>query len=323
MKPPLEWLLSGPAWVNYRTRLDLLHQDPDDSSVLQVRQELLADPQVQAVIAGLADWPGTVLSSHKSAGQAYHRLNFLADLGLQAVDAGLSPIVERILASQSEQGPFTLPMNIGASHGGDGQERWAWALCDAPLQVYALLRLGLGEHAAVQKALDYLLGLVRENGWPCAVSPELGSWRGPGRKNDPCPYANLAMLKTLGQVDELRQSPAATTGVQTLLNLWEHRRDEHPYIFYMGNDFCKLKAPLVWYDLLHVLDTLSLFPVAHGDVRFANMLDTALQKTDSEGCFFAESVWMQWKDWEFGQKKQPSRWITFLLWRVQERMKPR
>ena len=321
MKPPLEWLLSGPSWVAYRTRLDLLHQDPSDESVLQARQGMLSDPQVQSVIAGLADWPGTVLSSHKSAGQAYHRLNFLTDLGLTAADPGLGAIVERILASQSEQGPFALPMNIGAAYGGDGQDRLAWALCDAPLQVYALIRLGLGKDPAVQKALGFLIGLVRENGWPCAVSPELGSWRGPGRKGDPCPYANLAMLKALGQVNELRDSPAAKTGVQTLLSLWEQRQDQHPYIFYMGTDFCKLKAPLVWYDILHVLDTLSLFPAAGSDPRFANMLDIALQKADAEGRFTPESAWMQWKDWEFGQKKLPSRWVTFLLWRVQERMK--
>ncbi|MBN1372282.1 MAG: hypothetical protein JW987_10120 [Anaerolineaceae bacterium] len=321
MNPPLQWLLSGPAWVTYRTRLDLLHQDPGDALVVQARQDMLADPQVQFVIAGLADWPGTVLSSHKSAGQAYHRLNFLTDLGLTAADPGLGAIVERILSSQSEQGPFALPMNIGAAYGGDGQDRLAWALCDAPLQVYALIRLGLGDHPAVQKALGFLTGLVRENGWPCAVSPELGSWRGPGRKGDPCPYANLAMLKALGQMDELRSSPAAETGVQTLLTLWEQRQDQHPYIFYMGTDFCKLKAPLVWYDLLHVLDALSLFPAARSDPRFANMLDIALQKADAEGHFTPESVWMQWKDWEFGQKKLPSRWITLLLWRVQERLK--
>jgi hypothetical protein len=316
MQPPLDWLLSGPAWIQYRVRVDLLKQPADDPQVVRARRDMLSDPQVQGVIQGLADWPGEVLSSHKSAGQAYHRLNFLADLGLRADDPGMAPLVERILASASQQGPFSLPMNISTAHGGDGQTRGAWALCDAPLQVYALIRLGLGDHPAVQKALDFLLGLVRENGWPCAVSPELGSFRGPGRKGDPCPYANLAMLKTLGQVDELRESPPALIGVETLLSLWENRREQHPYIFHMGTDFCKLKAPLVWYDLLHVLDALIRFPAARRDPRFHNMLDTALDKADEQGRFTAESVWMQWKDWEFGQKKLPSRWITFLLRRI-------
>jgi len=33
------------------------------------------------------------------------------------------------------------------------------------------------------------------------------------------------------------------------------------------------------------------------------------------------SVWMAWKDWEFGQKKVPSRWVTLLVERVRQRMK--
>jgi len=29
-----------------------------------------------------------------------------------------------------------------------------------------------------------------------------------------------------------------------------------------------------------------------------------------------ESVWTAWKDWEFGQKKEPSRWLTLSAWRI-------
>ena len=35
-------------------------------------------------------------------------------------------------------------------------------------------------------------------------------------------------------------------------------------MFFMGTDFRKLKVPLVWYDLLHVLDVLSSFPWLKG-----------------------------------------------------------
>jgi len=26
--------------------------------------------------------------------------------------------------------------------------------------------------------------------------------------------------------------------------------------------------------------------------------------------------WSAWEDWEFGQKRVPSRWLTFLAWRI-------
>ena len=87
-------------------------------------------------------------------------------------------------------------------------------------------------------------------------------------------------------------------------------------MFYMGTDFCKLKVPFVWYDLLHVLDVLSQFAWVREDERFLNMFNLMVSKADQQGRFSLESVWTAWKDWEFGQKKEPSRWLTLLAWRV-------
>jgi hypothetical protein len=88
----------------------------------------------------------------------------------------------------------------------------------------------------------------------------------------------------------------------------------------MGTDFRKLKAPLVWYDILHVLDVLSLFPWLKQDARLLDMLDTLRSKADDQGRFTPESIWTVWKDWEFGQKRAPSRWLTFLAWRIVQRI---
>ena len=164
-----------------------------------------------------------------------------------------------------------------------------------------------------------MIPLCRENGWPCAVSRELGKFRGPGRKEDPCSYANLAMLKLLS-LDPRDQSTAeAKSGVETLLNLWEHRQEQHPYMFYMGTDFSKLKVPLVWYDLLHVLEVITDYPAFRNDPRLQSMLDVLKSKADSDGRYTLESVWTAWKDWEFGQKKVPSFWLTFLAIRMNRR----
>ena len=66
------WLLEGPPWVRYRTRRDLLAQPEDAPEVLADRAAMLADPQVQDLLAGLAAWPGSVLKSHKSADHPLH-----------------------------------------------------------------------------------------------------------------------------------------------------------------------------------------------------------------------------------------------------------
>jgi hypothetical protein len=312
----IEWLLQGEAWVEYRTRVDLLGQKENDPKVVAAHKAMLADPKIKALLAELADWPGKVLNSHRSASQPFHKLEFIADLGLNIGDAPVKKIVKKVMAHQSKQGPFQLPTNVPAHFGGSGKDEWAWALCDAPVILASLIQMGMGEDARVKTAVEYLNGLLRDNGWPCAVSPELGKFRGPGRKEDSCPYATLVMLQMLAHVPALRDSKSAHVGVESLLLLWEKSKEQHPYMFYMGTDFRKLKAPLFWYDILHVLDILSRFNFARKDKRFKEMLNVMESKADSDGRFTPESIWTVWKDWDFGQKKIPSRGLTFYAQRI-------
>ena len=92
-------------------------------------------------------------------------------------------------------------------------------------------------------------------------------------------------------------------------------------MFYMGTDFRKLKAPMVWYDLLHVSDVLTRFSFFLKDARLREMVELVEAKADTEGRYTPESVWTAWKDWDFGQKKIPSPWLTLLAWRVLKRMR--
>lgn len=312
----IEWLLQGEPWVEYRTRLDLLKQTDADPKVIAARKALLVDPKIRTLLAELADWPGTVLNSHKSASQSFHKLSFLAELGLNTGDPPVKKIVRRVMEHQSAHGPFQLPTNVPKHFGGSGKDEWAWALCDAPVILSSLIEMGMSEDPRIQKAIQYLENLVRENGWPCAVSPELGKFRGPGRKDDPCPYATVVMLKVLAHIPELKDSASAKVGAETLLSLWEKSRDEHPYMFFMGTDFRKLKAPMFWYDILHVLEVLSHFEWARTDKRYQQMLELIESKADRDGRYIPESVWLAWKDWDFSQKKIPSRGLTFFVQRI-------
>jgi len=310
----IAWLLEADPWVRYRTYLDLLGRGEDEPEVAAARREMLAHPKVKTLIDGLMDWPGRILSNHKSAGHPIHRLAFLADLGLRAGDPGMDTVISRIMERRSPKGPFQVLMNIPKHFGGTGEDQWTWALCDAPLLVYALARFGFSGDPRVKVAAGHLAGLVRANGWPCAG--DLGKFRGPGRKDDPCPFANLSMLKMLSLMPEWRGGDAVKAGVETQLGLWETRREQHPYMFYMGTDFCKLKAPLVWYDILHVLHVLSRFAWVRDDPRLRDMASIVAGKADADGRFTPESAWQAWGDWEFGQKKRPSAWVTFLARRA-------
>ncbi len=168
--------------------------------------------------------------------------------------------------------------------------------------------------------MKYLASIVHENGWHCVVSKELGKFRGPGRKDDPCPYATLAMLKMLSQFDEWKNSKETHVGAECLLGLWKKSLELHPYMFYMGTDFRKIEAPFVWYDILHVQEVLSQFSWLRNDSRMKEMTEIVRAKADNQGKYTPESEWKAWKDWDFGQKKQPSRWLTFLVLRMLRRV---
>jgi len=315
-----EWLLAGPSWIEYRTRVDLLEQPEDVPEVRKAREAMLVHPSVKKLIDELGGWPGPILKSHKSAGHLLHKLTFVADLGIRAEDAGISQIIQRIQIHQSEEGPYQVLVNINPKYGGTGENQYVWMLCDAPLVLYALTKFGLGGSLEVQQATSYLVALIRENGWPCDVAPALGKFRGPGRKSDPCPYANLLMLKLLVQFPDYHRSESVRIGVETLLSLWEQRNERRPYLFAMGSDFAKLKAPLIWYDILHVVDVLTQVAWARNDSRLLEMVDMIESKVGEDEQFRSESVWRDWTEWEFGQKSDPSYWITLIAHRISRRV---
>ena len=311
MQTTVDWLLEGPPFVEVQTRLHLLGEPLGSAAVQQARRRMLADPGVRSLVRELQAWPVAPLNSHKSAGHPIHKLTFLADLGLQTDDPGIDKLARRVMAHTSPEGPFQVVMSIKPAYGGTGKDTWAWALCDAPLLVYALQRFGYGDEPTVRHALEVLTRLVRDNGWPCAVSAELGRWRGPGRKDDPCPFATLAMLKALA-ASPRPDSPAARQGTEAILSQWASRSQAHPYMFYMGTDFCKPKAPLVWYDLLHVFDVLTRFAWTRADPRLLDVARHLDAWFDDLGRITPASVWQAWEGWEFAQKKEPSRWVTLL-----------
>jgi len=323
---PLDRLLAGPPWVRYRALIDLAGVPRDSGEAAEARAALLGSPQVRVLLKDVAAWPGTVLNNHRSASQTFHTLSFLAELGAGADRPEVSTAVGRILERMRDDGIPRLPMTYPEHFGGPGVEVWGWALCDAPVILRALVRFGLGADPRVRKGVKALAGLAEPFGWPCRVCPELGSFRGPGKKTDPCPYATLSMLDLIAAAreeapgdrgaSELADGPEAAAGVEALLACWDKSGERHPYMFFMGTDFRKLKAPGLWYDILHVADVLSRFPAALSDPRLRSMLDLILSKATPDGEFTPESVYQPYKAWDFGQKKEASPWLALRVARI-------
>jgi len=275
---------------------------------------------LQSLVAQAAGWPGYPMQRHNDARHPLYKLSTLADFGLCRDDPGIAEIAETVMARQSPQGAFQVVVTISQAFGGSGEDQWAWMACDAPTLLYILLSIGVAPDERLQAAVQHLVGLVQGNGWRCTVAPELGKFRGPGRKADPCPIANVYALKALSLVPGLLDSPATRLGSEALLGHWERQRQQKYYLFGIGSDFCKLKYPFVWYDILHVVDVLSRFPFVHSDPRFLEMVAAITTQAGAAGRYTAGSMYQAWKGWSFADKKDPSPWLTFLALRIQKRI---
>jgi hypothetical protein len=321
MDPSLDWLLTcDEPWTRYRALVDLLRLGGEDSEVLAARRELLLDLRIHGLIGAASGWGQAPIRRHNDAGHALAALAVLADFGLCAADPEIAPVIESVLAHQSTEGAFQSVLNIAPAYGGTGEDQWAWVLCDAPTLLYSLLAMGLGRDARVQRAVVHLVGLATDVGWKCVCAPELGKFRGPGRKDDPCPIATLLALRALAQVPALVDSPAARAGTELLLWHWQHRAERKFYLFGIGTDFRRLKYPFVWYDVLHVADVLSRFHFVHADPRFLEMVGAVSAQADSAGRCAPGSMYQSWKGWCFADKKAPSPWLTFLVLRIVDRV---
>lgn len=315
---PVEWLKSGSACVRYCTLRELEGRPAQDGEVGAAYLEMLADPLVASLIREVNAWEAQYpIARHNDAGHTLHKLVFAAGLGIGRAE--LEPAVGAILAHQSPEGPFQIKIRIPKNFGGDDVPKWDWVATDAPLILYALLRLEVRDER-VMRGVEHIRSRLAEPGFPCFASASMGKFKGPGRRGDPCPYANLIILRMLAQAPQLRGSPEARRAVEMLLHHWEVRGKKKYYLFGIGTDFAKLKAPCIWYDVVHWLDTLTRFPFARRDPRLREAVDVLASKADGQGRFTPESIWAKWKGWEFCQKKEPSRWLTFLAHRILARM---
>lgn len=311
----IEYLISiSEPWLQYAIRLQLLKENKESLSGL--KDEALKDKKIQAYLNDIADFNNGLVSNHKNPDLPIQKLLFLLDIGFGTDVPQIESAVKQIISHKDNYGVYQSKTNIPTHYGGKGEDVFGWCLCDAPLLLWALLKANVDYQKHIKQGVEHLLTLHKEQGFPCSVSEEHGKFRGPGRKDDCCPYATLSMINLLSGIEEYKNSGIVKNCVNVILSLWENSLNQHPYMFYMGTDFRKLKAPAIWYDVLSVADCFSKFEFARTDKRFLEMIDIIKEKQDNNGLFTPESVYQKCKDWDFGQKKTISPYLTFLCIRL-------
>lgn len=312
-------LSSSDAWLQYCVRINLLHEKK--SMLTELKETALQDNKIKAYLSDISNYHGQLVSNHKNPELPIHKLHFLLDIGFDTSVPEIETAINAILKHKDEHGVYQSLTNIPKHFGGTGEDTFGWCLCDSPLLLSALIKAGVSYEEHVKQGVAYLANLPQMPGYPCTVSKAFGKFRGPGRKDDCCPNATLLMLRLFAELPEYRDTDLAKKNIDAILTLWETSLERHPYMFYMGTDFRKLKAPAMWYDIVGVTDCLSRFEYAKKDNRFQEMLNIIKGKQTEEGLFIPEAVYQKCKGWDFGQKKVPSPYLTYLCTRILERVK--
>ena len=68
-------------------------------------------------------------------------------------------------------------------------------------------------------------------------------------------------------------------------------------------------------------DVLSRFEFIKSDMRFMEMASMIKSKQDNNGLFTPEAIFQKFKGWDFGQKKKPSPYLTYLCYQILRRMR--
>lgn len=301
-KEILDWLLEGPAWLSYAVEKQLLDRKP-------VAEPALNDPAIRTLVSNLKGDQGLrALKTGKISytNRVYWDLFFLADIGFDVDDLGLEREARTVFDLQSEDGKFIAMNDMKPDF-----------FCIPTILLSSLKRMactdpGLDEYIRVIKKSQRLDG-----GWHCAQQRAVGRRL---QDSDSCPMDNLNVLMLLGQFEEYQRDPGLKGALDLLLRHWEKQNEQwRPYGFGIGTDFKRLKYPAVKYGILRVLDVLSLFPHAVESKSFQGMIDFVRRKS-RDGKYLAESVVKFYSEFDFGQKKEPSRWITFLVQRIEKRI---
>ena len=302
---PTPWLLEpdNPS-VRYFTLTDLLERLPSDAEVRQAKAAIMASEPVQKILdAQYPDgyWvkPGIGYSPKYRA--TVWQVIFLADLGATRT-AQIEKACEHLFEhTQRTDGAFI------ANKG----ERGA-VICLNGNLLRSLLWFGYGDDPRVQRGLAWLAARVSgDEGFGCHYNGRL-----------PCAWGAVKVLSAFAALPEGKRPPAVQEaierGVEFLLSYDLVKADYpgghggvSPLWFQFGFPLTYLS------NILEVL--LVLARLGRGrHPRLTGAIEFMLAKQDQEGRWPLE--YSPGKTWaRFGQKGQPSKWVTLNALRVLKR----
>jgi len=310
---PADWLLSGEAFVKYRTLVDLLGNKESDNKVVATKKLLCKHSSLKKIFDkqnkdGYWGTSRDIYTWWPKKNTTFWLLGVLADFGFTKENRKIARACEYVFSTQLPCGGFGCAPPPKAYD------------CFTGILTESLAKLGYGFDARLKQANTWLMQRQRiDGGFWCKNTGQPG---GPREREPSCAFATLCVLGALVQDDELKRNTIAQKNAEFLLTCWENRGK----IKYAGHDsqvgkgWDKLKYPFTDYRILKYLDILSRCAFIRNDSRMIEIMHMLISKQDGKGRFCPESVHKVWSDFDFGQKSLPSRWLTLIVYRILKRM---
>lgn len=313
-----EWLLNSNLYTAYNTRKYLLGANITPSVQKQYVEQLIKQPNVKQLLKNTQDWMPKASGRNNDPKLSYFGLKTLADLGLNSE----VPEIQRIIKEAESHyiDDFYACRGIPPERPKRGEKFikpdpeanvWHTAPCNSPVITYALLALGY-KNSHLTKSVDALADKWKTTqGWFCHYHFVNGQYK---KLNEGCPIAGLMALDVFSMISELKESEVAKNAFRPLEFHWEYGKTL--YYFGRSKKFWTMKYPFVWYNALYLADVLTRFDFLKNSPLVKELIDWILKSQDAEGKFKPTSIFMNYKGWDFSNKKEASPWITYLCYKI-------
>lgn len=313
----IDWLLNSNPWTKYKTLTELMYKPLDNQDVIEAKKQLLKEKLLKDLISDTSNWFPESITRHNDPKISHYKLRMLVDFGFTISDPGINEIVKK--ASQYYQNNlFTIRQEMPEKvfkKPDKNANNWYAMPCDSPILTYIFLKLGNRDEKVMRSVEEIKNKWLDEKGWFCHFFFVEGQYN---KLQIGCPMAGLQALEVFSLIPELKESEYAKNAYAPLK--YHYESGKSLYYFGQSKKFYTLKYPFVWYNALYVANVLSRFEFTKKEKLVTELANWILNMQDETGKFKASSIFMPYKNWDFGNKKEFSPWITFLCYRILKRL---
>jgi hypothetical protein len=317
-KDPTSRLLSSNPWTEYRTYIDLLGYRRTDPAVLKIKNKLLSHKQIILLAEETKDWLSVAATRNSDPKISYFKLKMLGEFGVQQTDLGLSETIDKASSHIIDNMYGVRGQTPQRPKKGEKYQKpdlsadvWHISPCNSPVITSALIELGVDNEQLNESVKELKTRWVSEKGWFCHFFFVESQFK---KLQIGCPIAGLQVLDVFSKCSDLKESEHAKFAFEPI----KFHKEYGKTLYYFGRSkkFWTFKYPFVWYNALYLADVLTRFEFTKEEPVVTELIEWILKSQDNEGQFKPTSMYMNYKSWDFSNKKEVSPWITFICCRI-------